>query len=276
MSIFAKLQNIDRRILYVLMTIVVVYATIKPMGLPISVGEQARTGYDFIETLPAGSAVVVMYNFDSSSAPELQPAAIAITHHLLDRGLRVISLGMWNQAGSMAAKAWTEVQKQCPDKVYGTDFVNIGFRNGAIVWEGQAVTDFVAACGANDFNGASLAGMPVMQGLTKAADAALWIDLGSGDPGYKATVAVIGAAGVPVMVGVTNVSAAEAMPYYQAGQAKGLIMGMRGAAEYELLAQAPGKAISGMDAQSLSHVLLILFIVLGNLGYLATRNTKKA
>lgn len=275
-SFFAKLQQIDRRVLYVLMAIVVFYATIKPMGLPISVGQETKSGYDFVEALPAGSPVVLMFNFDASSSPELLPAAVAMMHHMLDRNLRVIGLGMWNQAGSMASLAWNEVQKQCPDKVYGTDFVNIGFRTGQIVWEGQAVTDFAAACGTSDFSGAPLAGMPVLQGVNTIKDTVLWVDLGSGTPGYAETIATVGIAGVPIITGVTAVSVAGALPFYQSGQLKGLIMGMRGAAEYELLAGAPGKAIAGMDAQSLSHVLLIVFIILGNIGYLASRKPKQA
>jgi len=31
----------------------------------------------------------------------------------------------------------------------------------------------------------------------------------------------------------------------------------------------PGDAVAGMDAQSLSHVLIIIFIVIGNLAYIA-------
>lgn len=276
MKFFASLQSIDRRILYVIMAAVIVFATVKPMGLPIQVGAQTQSGYDFVAQLPAGSRVVFMFNYDASAAPELLPASIAMIHHMLDANLKVICLGMWNQAGSMANLALTQIAKDCPDKKYGEDFVNVGYRVGQIVWEGQAVADFVSALGTSDINGASLASMPIMQGVTAIADTALWVDMGAGDPGYKATVATVGAAGVPIITGVTAVSVAEAMPYYQARQIQGLIMGMRGAAEYELLAQAPGKAIAGMDAQSLSHVLIILFIVIGNLGYFASRDAKKA
>ena len=43
--------------------------------------------------------------------------------------------------------------------------------------------------------------------------------------------------------------------------------GMKGAAEYELLVNAPGAAVQGMDAQSLGHIVILVFIILGNLGY---------
>ncbi len=42
--------------------------------------------------------------------------------------------------------------------------------------------------------------------------------------------------------------------------------------KYEVLVGNPGSATAGMDAQSFSHALIILFIILGNLGYILTRD----
>jgi hypothetical protein len=49
---------------------------------------------------------------------------------------------------------------------------------------------------------------------------------------------------------------------------------MRGAAEYEILVNHPGKAVAGMDAQSFAHVLIVLFIILGNVGYVLAGKAK--
>lgn len=59
-------------------------------------------------------------------------------------------------------------------------------------------------------------------------------------------------------VGLTSVDAPVMMPYFVSEQFKGLLSGLRGAAEYELLIGPPGLAIMGMDAQSVSHILVIL------------------
>ena len=55
------------------------------------------------------------------------------------------------------------------------------------------------------------------------------------------------------------------------GQYKGLLAGLRGAAEYELLTDYPGSAILGMDAQSAAHFLVIALIAIGNIGFFLTR-----
>ncbi len=40
--------------------------------------------------------------------------------------------------------------------------------------------------------------------------------------------------------------------------------------------RAPGTGTKGMEAQSVAHVLIILFIVLGNVGFLIERRRKHA
>jgi len=53
------------------------------------------------------------------------------------------------------------------------------------------------------------------------------------------------------------------------------VLGMKGAAEYEVLIGHPGTATAGMDAQSFSHALIIVFIIVGNLGYIFTRKEEE-
>jgi hypothetical protein len=50
---------------------------------------------------------------------------------------------------------------------------------------------------------------------------------------------------------------------------------MPGAAEYEALIGVPGIGTSGMDAQSVAHLVIVLFIVLGNIGYFIERHRSK-
>ena len=75
--------------------------------------------------------------------------------------------------------------------------------------------------------------------------------------GYKYTV--------PVAGGVTAISQPGYGPYLQTGQLKGLIGGMKGAAEYESLIKQPGKGTSGIDALNLGHLLVLLLILTSNI-----------
>jgi hypothetical protein len=67
------------------------------------------------------------------------------------------------------------------------------------------------------------------------------------------------------MGGVTAISQVGYGPYLQKKQLKGLIGGMKGAAEYERLISEPGKGTSGIDALNIAHLLVILFIIFSNI-----------
>jgi hypothetical protein len=64
--------------------------------------------------------------------------------------------------------------------------------------------------------------------------------------------------------GTTAVQVNEVIPYVRAGQISGILGGMSGAAEYELLLERPDMATRFMDAQSIAHLVMVLFIVIGN------------
>ncbi|KPJ49054.1 hypothetical protein AMJ40_06385, partial [candidate division TA06 bacterium DG_26] len=81
--------------------------------------------------------------------------------------------------------------------------------------------------------------------------------------------------------GVTAVMAADFYPYLQTGQFIGMLGGLKGASEYEILVERAGfsrerkTATIGMDSQSVVHLVIIVFIVLGNLAYFASRRTRR-
>ncbi|MDD3733041.1 MAG: hypothetical protein PHU88_11775, partial [candidate division Zixibacteria bacterium] len=74
--------------------------------------------------------------------------------------------------------------------------------------------------------------------------------------------------------GVTAVMAPKFYAFVSAGQMTGLLGGMKGAAEYEKLLGRPARATSGMDAQSLLHLLIIALVIAGNVGYFVNLHQK--
>ncbi len=85
--------------------------------------------------------------------------------------------------------------------------------------------------------------------------------------------------GVAVGAGLTAVSASDFYQYYQSGQFSGLMIGMKGAAEYEelvesrLATQGRRRASESMASLSAAHIALMVFIIIGNAGYLIGRRT---
>ena len=83
----------------------------------------------------------------------------------------------------------------------------------------------------------------------------------------------------------------DAIPYVESGQLKGILAGMPGAAEYEKMVYdfmvydqknnssyinpkgdiVKGKAFARMSAQSVAHLLMVIFIIIGNIAYYYSR-----
>ena len=137
----------------------------------------------------------------------------------------------------------------------------------AIISMGQ---DFYAAFPA-DYYGAKTADLPVLKDVHTLRDVQYAISLSAGFPGLD-TWYVYGKEkyGFELGGGCTAVSAPRFYPLIDTGQINGLLGGLRGAAEYEILLNREGKAIAGMDAQSATHFLIIFLIVVCNLFYFLT------
>lgn len=263
-----KLQNVDRRIIYVLMMVVCVYALLNPMGLPISINETTRMAYDRIQALEPGDILWLGYEFSAGGVPELVPAIKSAAKMAFENGARIVSGCMWLEGQNLGGDALREMA-ELQGKVYGVDYVQIGYKPGAQVFLERAVDDLWDAAVGIDENGTDLAQLPLMEEVKSMADFDLIFIFCTGNPGDKEYVKIVGdRLNIPICSSVVSVSVPESMPFVRSGQLAGLLMGMRGAAEFEILAKIPGRAVSGMDAQSLSHVLIILFIIVGNLAFL--------
>jgi hypothetical protein len=116
-----------------------------------------------------------------------------------------------------------------------------------------------------DYRGNDTRSLPIMQRVRDYASFPLLVNISAGFPGTKEWVQQVQARfHLPMVAGVTAVSAPEYYPYLQSGQLKGLMGGMAGAAEYEKMRGEKGSATRGMDAQSLAHVFVALCIIMGN------------
>ena len=75
----------------------------------------------------------------------------------------------------------------------------------------------------------------------------------------------------PLGAGTTAVIAPKLYPFLQTGQLVGFLGGLRGAADYELMLDQTGNATQGMQAQSVTHILLIVLIVGANARFIVNR-----
>jgi hypothetical protein len=266
------MEHVDRRWLFLALAAAIVIPMLVPLPLPIHVSTMVRDLYEAIEALPEGSVVLVSADYDPSGKPELEPFHLALTHHLARRNLRMVIVNLWAAAPPLTEHVLAQAGLATDlGKVYGTDYVNLGFKEGRqIVMKsmGQSLRQTFPV----DRAGTPVDRLPLMAEVDDYGDFALLVNISAGSPGLKEYVQVVQSRWrIPMVGACTAVSGPDYVPYYSAGQLLGLAAGMKGAAEYEMLVGRPGDAVTGMAAQSASHLLLIAFIVLGNVAFFLRR-----
>lgn len=269
-----KLQTIDRRIIYLLLALSIILPLLFPIGLPVDISANTQTVYDLVDKLPSGSVVLVSYDWDAASAPELLPQAEAVTKHILDKKHKLVAVALWNQGATFADRVHKTIAPTV-EAVYGQDYVNLGYRPGQAVVLNSMARD-IHATFPEDVTRTRTSTIPMMKDIKVIDDIDLVICLSAGDPGLRTYIEQIGSQ-YPVTItgGVTAVSVPGMLPYLQSGDLEGLLAGMSGAAQYELLVERPGLGLGGMDAQSITHLTIIALILIGNIAYVAGGRKKK-
>ncbi|HDO20500.1 MAG TPA: hypothetical protein ENG81_03165 [Candidatus Bathyarchaeota archaeon] len=279
---YERLENIDPRWIYLLVYIVIAIPIIVPLPSPLAITPYTRDAFEAVEKLPPGSLVVLSFDY-SGANPELHPQAIAIFRHVVRRPLYIYIVGMWSDGPVMADQIWKVIDKTGYDpenptklitKEYGKHIVNLGYLATTALIVG--VYDTITKMMTIDLYGNPIDSLPLVKKFDGIKYASLVISFAAGSPG-PATYLQYWATQNPNMkfvVGSPGVSAPGFMPYYEAGKLGeigyvGVIISMRGAAEYETLLGEIGLtgAVAALNAQSAVHYLLVVAVILGNLGY---------
>jgi hypothetical protein len=175
----------------------------------------------------------------------------------------VISV-LWVGGPGLVDGVLRETAQAYPDKKYGVDYVNLGYKEGreaVMVLMGQGIANAFP----KDYRGSDTRSLPIMARARDYSSFPLIVSISAGYPGTKEWVQQVQSRfHVALISGCTAVSAPEYYPYLQSGQLRGLLGGMAGAAEYEKARNEAGKATQGMDAQSMAHLFVAFMILLGN------------
>jgi len=264
----AFLETLDRRWLFLVMGLLVAGPLLWPIGFPVEPGPPARMFYRAIAAIPDGSAVLMSCDYDPASKPELVPMTQTALRQLFDKRCRVVITVLWPGGSALVDQTLEGVADEYRARgvplTSGTDYVNLGYKSGnesVMVLMGQGIANAFPT----DQRGRETRSLPIMRDVTNYSSFPLLVNISAGYPGTKEWVQQVNSRfHLPMVSGCTAVSAPEFFPYLQAGQLRGMLGGMAGAAEYEKLMHESGPAVHGMDAQSLAHVFIALCILLGN------------
>ena len=285
-SILIKLGTLDRRIIFVLVGLSVLIPLLKPewVQLPVRPKIHSQIVFDEIEKLKANDKVLLSFEYGPSTKPEIHPMSIGILKHMFVKNIKVYATALWADGNFMSTEALEEISGEY-GKEYGIDYVNLGFRPGneAVV---KGVASDLRAMYTSDIKGTSIDDIPMMEGIKNIKNFDFLFSLSAGYPGSTEWVQYAAdPKGIPMSTGCTSIQVTDIIPYVENKQILGILAGMPGAAEYESLVDeklqdmdvisSPGKATGMMAAQSIAHVVIVIFIIFGNITYYITRKTGK-
>lgn len=182
-------------------------------------------------------------------------------------------MGLWPAGIALGNYAFAEIAPKY-EKQYGTDYINVGYKPGGpvmLLTLGRNVADVVNA----DYIGTPIDSFPLGRAVKTARDMDVVMTFSSGDPGILHWIIYFNARfGTKICGSTTAISAPRQYQYLASGQLIGLLGGLKGAAEYETLLGRQARATAGMDSQSIVHVLLVIFIIIGNIILVRERSKK--
>ncbi len=279
MSFFDAIKNVDRRIIFLCIALSVIIPLLFHVIFPEKLTPIVGNIFEKIESLPEGSRVLLSLDYDPSSAPEQQPMVDAIIYHCCVRNLKLYIMALWAPGQNIASATIERLIKgKFPEKVYGEDYVHLGYKAGSEGLINVIITD-IKKMYTTDANGTKIDDIPAMRDVRNLKNMDLIVAFGGGKPGLKEWILFAGDPGnIPVAGGVTAVSAPLLYPYYP-NQMLGMMGGIKGAAEYEAelsrrypgFAKMPHPGLEMMGPQAVAHVVIILFIIFGNITYFLER-----
>jgi hypothetical protein len=284
MGWWTKITSLDRRWTFLAIALAAILPFLVPLGLAIIPTKEVVNVFDAVEALKGtGKPLVISFDFDPGTDPEIGPMAHALMTHAFVNDTPLLLTNFIYTGTALAELRLKKAAAPFPEKKYGTDYVFLGnkvaYQNVML----NMATDLRLSF-SNDYYNTPISELPMMKGLRNYNDFGMviglsgtrlveyWIIYGQEPFGFK------------YALGCTAVSATDMYPYLQTGQTVGMLGGMKGAAEYEQLLNEKLRlegheelipslldASRGLDSQSLCHLVVIAFIIMGNIAYFAGR-----
>lgn len=282
MGFWDKMLVVDRRWIFLLVffsLLIPMLPMFRAVTFRLSISPEVQTLFDVLEELPPGSRVLMAFDYDPPSAPELQPMADAAVRYAFTKGWKVIIMGLWPQ-GPLQAEISVRKALEVPEIAaknleYGVDYVNLGFQAGNEFVIKRMGSDFSEAF-PKDIRGTDYAEIELLKNIKNYSNVDFVLNFSAGYPGTVEWIQnAVDRFGVKLGAGNTAVQAPFVYPFLRAGQLTGLLGGMRGAAEFEKLTGFRAKATTFMLSQTFAHGIVMLFIIVGNIAYFVTGRKKE-
>jgi len=233
--------------------------------------------YNAIQNLPSNSIVLLAFDYDPSTAAEMDRLAEPVLWHLMDRKVKLMAVSLLPTGPAVAGNLLDRVAGEHDGEYqYGQKYVNLGYVPGQAAAPNELASDLRAIVPRDYRQGTSLDELPATQKVNGIQDVDLIIEFAAQQRTLQWWIEQVGSQHqVEIMAAVSAAVEPTAAPYHNSGQLAGLISGLPSAAQYEKKTNKwPPLTIASVDAQSVAHLAIVALIVLGSLVYLVSPRRK--
>ena len=281
------LETIDRRIIYLFVLIslsipLALGVTMKPAPLPTS-----EAFYKAIETLDGTKdLVLISSDWGPNTKAENQPQTEVAIEHLMRKRVPFVMTSLYPLAEpflkSVPYGVAERLAKEFPGETweYGKDWINVGYRpGGSNMIQTLAKTSSLAEYWKADANGTPIESLPLMKPFKDIRDIKLLLEFTGLVGAFDAWIGFFSVTDhrPDMLHGCTSITIPEARTYFSSKQIIGLFEGVAGAAYYEYLLtqkypkREVGEGWKTNTGLAFAQLVIISFIILGNLGMLVRR-----
>ncbi len=109
MKIVDIMLKIDRRIIYLVLAIVVILPLLFPHAQKVRVMPPVEKLFWAVDTIRHDKALMIDFDYDPQTQPELEPMALAILRHAFKNKIKVLGLSLYVQPLGLAKSALDQV-----------------------------------------------------------------------------------------------------------------------------------------------------------------------
>jgi hypothetical protein len=249
-------------------------------ALPAARFKSANMYHEAIEALEPRDDQIVLIAMDWGPATkaENEPQTEITIEHLMQRRIKFALITGDPVAVPFLINLPEKVAQRLHERTgetweYGKDWVNLGYRPGQylLVQQIPKATDLCALL-KQDARNTPLIRVPCMKNIKSFSQIPMLVEI-TGQVGMFAMWLQFFQTEThrPAFLhGCTSITIPEAYIFLDSGQIGGLLEGMAGTAYYsELIGytpKAPSKVMTNMTALSLAHLVIIAFVIIGNVG----------
>ncbi len=280
-----RFEKIDRRIIFLVMAIVIIIPIVVPMNITMGTMRVTQSLFNTVDAIDReNQCLLISADYTPQTEPENHPMVIVLLRHAFARRIPVLMNALYVEGAPMLEQALDQVMGEFNAQaathedsiLYGRDVVYLGWQPPPIIpilSMGQSIRRVYPEC----YRGFDTDSLALTQRILNYDDVGIVVAITAGQSPLWYVMFAQPKYGVAVGGGCTAVNAPDFYPYCETGQLSGLMAGMKGAAEYETLVEnqfrldTRRKATEAMASQSAAHVMIMVFIVIGNIAYFAGR-----